>query len=87
MANPEKTEPKAPKFLEISITDPEGKLWGKLIAQEKIFSSGLWASCDIGALRVGPLARAARTRSDRRDTPGHGSDRTELPGTSRGSAD
>jgi hypothetical protein len=40
MANPKKTDPKAPKFLELAITDPDGRLWGKVIAQEKIFSSG-----------------------------------------------
>jgi hypothetical protein len=40
MADPRKTDPKAPKYLEITITGPDGALWGKVIAQEKQFSSG-----------------------------------------------
>jgi hypothetical protein len=40
MAEPRKTDPKAPKYLEITITGPDGALWGKVIAQEKQFSSG-----------------------------------------------
>ena len=40
MPEPKKTDPKAPQFLEITITGPDGKLWGKAIAQGKQFSSG-----------------------------------------------
>ncbi len=40
MPDPKKTDPKAPKFLELSITGPDGAIWGKVIAQEKIFASG-----------------------------------------------
>ena len=31
---------KAPKFLEVTITDSNGKVWGKAIANEKSFSTG-----------------------------------------------
>jgi len=40
MPDPKKTDPDAPKFLELTITDPSGAVWGKVIAQEKRFSSG-----------------------------------------------
>jgi hypothetical protein len=40
MPDPKKTDTKAPKFLELTITDPDGKVWGRVIAQEKQFSSG-----------------------------------------------
>ncbi|GHU41479.1 hypothetical protein FACS1894190_09640 [Spirochaetia bacterium] len=33
-------DPKAPRFLELTITDSEGKLWSKTIANEKTFSTG-----------------------------------------------
>lgn len=37
---PKKTDPNAPRFLEITVTDSDGKIWGKIIANDKIFSSG-----------------------------------------------
>jgi len=40
MPEAKKTDPKAPKFLELTITDADGTVWGKVIAQEKQFSSG-----------------------------------------------
>jgi hypothetical protein len=40
MPTPKKTDPKAPKFLEITIAGADGVVWGKVIAQEKQFSSG-----------------------------------------------
>jgi hypothetical protein len=40
MPDPKKTDPKAPKFLELTIADSDGKVWGKVIAQEKQFASG-----------------------------------------------
>ena len=38
--DPKKINTKAPKLLELTVTDPEDKLWGKVIAQKKVFSSG-----------------------------------------------
>jgi hypothetical protein len=40
MPESKKTDPKAPKFLELTIAGPDGALWGKVIAQEKQFASG-----------------------------------------------
>ena len=40
MPGPKKTDPNAPKFLELTIAGADGKVWGKVIAQEKQFSSG-----------------------------------------------
>ncbi|MDP3179215.1 MAG: hypothetical protein Q8M76_15010 [Spirochaetaceae bacterium] len=40
MPEAKKTDPKAPKFLELTITDADGAVWGKVIAPEKQFSSG-----------------------------------------------
>ncbi|MBN2442937.1 MAG: hypothetical protein JXJ04_16380 [Spirochaetales bacterium] len=40
MPEPKKRDPKAPQFLEITIQDPNGKLWSKIIAKEKVFSTG-----------------------------------------------
>ena len=40
MAEPAKRDPKAPKFLEISIKDSEGKVWSTIYAHAKEFSTG-----------------------------------------------
>ncbi|GHV77075.1 hypothetical protein AGMMS49942_18960 [Spirochaetia bacterium] len=40
MPEPAKRDPKAPRFLQISIKDSEGKEWSTTIAQSKDFSSG-----------------------------------------------
>jgi len=40
MAEPAKRDPKAPKFLEITIKDNEGKVWSTLYAHPKDFSTG-----------------------------------------------
>lgn len=40
MPEPKKTDPAAPKFLELTVTGPDGAVWGKIVAQEKVFSSG-----------------------------------------------
>lgn len=40
MPEPAKRDPKAPKFLEISIKDSEGKVWSTLYAHGKDFSTG-----------------------------------------------
>ena len=40
MPEPAKRDPKAPKFLEISIKDSEGKVWSTFYARPKDFSTG-----------------------------------------------
>ena len=40
MPEPAKRDPKAPKFLEITIKDSEGKLWSTIYARAKDFSTG-----------------------------------------------
>ena len=40
MAEPAKRDPKAPKFLEITIKDSEGKTWSTFYAHAKEFSTG-----------------------------------------------
>jgi len=35
MPEPKKTDAAAPKFLELTITGPDGAFWGKIVAQEK----------------------------------------------------
>jgi hypothetical protein len=40
MPEPAKRDPKAPKFLEITIKDNEGKVWATSYAQAKEFSTG-----------------------------------------------
>lgn len=40
MPEPKKTDPSAPKFLELTVAGPDGVVWGKIVAQEKVFSSG-----------------------------------------------
>jgi hypothetical protein len=40
MAEPAKRDQKAPKFLEITIKDHEGRIWSTLYAQAKDFSTG-----------------------------------------------
>ncbi|MBN2535081.1 MAG: hypothetical protein JXB88_19525 [Spirochaetales bacterium] len=40
MPEPKKRDAKAPEFLEITIQAPNGKLWSKVIAKEKVFSTG-----------------------------------------------
>ncbi|MDR1287234.1 MAG: hypothetical protein LBK08_06465 [Treponema sp.] len=40
MTEPAKRDPKAPKFLEITIKDSEGKVWATLYAHAKDFSTG-----------------------------------------------
>lgn len=40
MPEPAKRDPKAPKFLEISIKDSDGKVWSTLYAHGKDFSTG-----------------------------------------------
>lgn len=40
MPEPKKQDPKAPQFLEIVVQDITGKLWSKIIAKGKIFSTG-----------------------------------------------
>ncbi|MDR2608959.1 MAG: hypothetical protein LBC57_11270 [Treponema sp.] len=40
MSEPAKRDPSAPKFLQISIKDSEGREWSTLIAQAKDFSTG-----------------------------------------------
>jgi len=40
MPEPAKRDPKAPKFLEITIKDSEGKVWSTLYAHAKEFSTG-----------------------------------------------
>jgi hypothetical protein len=40
MPEPAKRDPKAPKFLEITIKDNEGKVWATMYAHTKDFSTG-----------------------------------------------
>ncbi|MCL2602002.1 MAG: hypothetical protein FWD91_04220 [Treponema sp.] len=40
MPEPAKRDPNAPKFLEISVKDSEGKVWSTLYAHAKDFSTG-----------------------------------------------
>ena len=40
MPEPAKRDPKAPKFLEITVKDSEGKVWSTMYAQAKDFSTG-----------------------------------------------
>jgi hypothetical protein len=40
MAEPAKRDAKAPRFLQISIKDSDGKEWGAVIANAKDFSTG-----------------------------------------------
>jgi len=40
MPEPAKRDPKAPKFLEITIKDSEGKVWSTFYAHAKDFSTG-----------------------------------------------
>jgi hypothetical protein len=40
MPEPVKRDPKAPRFLEITIKDSEGKFWTTILAQAKDFSTG-----------------------------------------------
>ena len=40
MPEPAKRDPKAPRFLEITVTDIDGKVWGKTIAPAKDFKTG-----------------------------------------------
>jgi hypothetical protein len=40
MPEPAKRDPRAPKFLEITIKDSEGKVWATSYAQAKEFSTG-----------------------------------------------
>ena len=40
MPEPAKRDPKAPKFLEVTIKDSEGKIWSTLYAHAKDFSTG-----------------------------------------------
>jgi hypothetical protein len=40
ISEPAKRDPKAPRFLEITIKDSEGKVWTTVLAQAKDFSTG-----------------------------------------------
>ena len=40
MPEPAKRDPKAPKFLEITVKDSEGKVWSTMYAHSKDFSTG-----------------------------------------------
>jgi hypothetical protein len=40
MPEPAKRDPKAPRFLEITIKDSEGRVWQTLFAHAKDFSTG-----------------------------------------------
>jgi hypothetical protein len=40
MPEPAKRDPQAPKFLEISIKDSDGRVWSAVYAQAKDFSTG-----------------------------------------------
>jgi hypothetical protein len=40
MPEPAKRDPKAPKFLEITVKDSDGKVWSSIYAQAKDFSTG-----------------------------------------------
>jgi hypothetical protein len=40
MPEPAKRDPKAPRFLEITVKDSEGKTWSTMIAPAKDFSTG-----------------------------------------------
>jgi hypothetical protein len=40
MPEPAKRDPKAPKFLEVTIKDSEGRVWSTLYAHAKDFSTG-----------------------------------------------
>jgi hypothetical protein len=40
MPEPAKRDPSAPKFLEITVKDPDGKIWSTIYAQAKEFSTG-----------------------------------------------
>ncbi|MDR2433161.1 MAG: hypothetical protein LBD47_01160 [Treponema sp.] len=40
MAEPAKRDPKAPKFLQVTVKDSDGKEWSTLFAQAKDFSTG-----------------------------------------------
>jgi hypothetical protein len=40
MPEPAKRDPKAPKFLELTIKDSDGKVWSTIFAHGKDFSTG-----------------------------------------------
>ncbi len=40
MPDPKKTDPAAPAVLELTVTGPDGAVWGKIIAHSKQFASG-----------------------------------------------
>jgi hypothetical protein len=40
MSEPAKRDPKAPKFLEITIKDSDGNVWSSVYARAKEFSTG-----------------------------------------------
>jgi hypothetical protein len=40
MPEPAKRDPKAPKFLELTIKDSDGKVWSTIYAHAKDFSTG-----------------------------------------------
>ena len=40
MPEPAKRDPKAPRYLEITVKDSEGKIWSAIIANAKDFSTG-----------------------------------------------
>jgi hypothetical protein len=40
MSEPAKRDAKAPRFLQVTVIDSEGKNWGTLMASPKDFSSG-----------------------------------------------
>jgi hypothetical protein len=40
MAEPARRDPKAPRFLEITVTGSDGNVWGKTIALAKDFKTG-----------------------------------------------
>jgi hypothetical protein len=40
MPEPKKRDEKAPKYLEIIVKSPDGKVWGTMLAKEKVFSTG-----------------------------------------------
>ena len=40
MPEPAKRDPKAPKHLEITIKDSEGKVWSAILVRVKVFSTG-----------------------------------------------
>jgi len=56
MPEPMRTDPQAPQSIEVILSDPTGPLWGKIIAFEKVFSTGAIGYYSNGFI-VNPISK------------------------------